>query len=96
MAPSFEFAHVIVTGRVQGVGFREFTRRVAEARSAAGFVRNRADGSVEARLVAPPEALDKLIEDLRRGPSHARVSELRILERGASATESGFRIAPTL
>jgi len=96
MAPGPEFAHVIVVGRVQGVGFREFTRRAAEARAASGFVRNRGDGTVEARLVAPAEALAALIEDLRRGPPHARVSELRILERGASPPESGFRIAPTL
>jgi acylphosphatase len=96
LAPVFEFAHVIVAGRVQGVGFREFTRRAAEARGAAGFVRNRVDGSVEAWLVAPAEALTALIEDLCRGPSHARVSELRILERGASPPQSGFRIAPTL
>jgi acylphosphatase len=96
MTHGFEFAHVIVAGRVQGVGFREFTRRAAEGRGAAGFVRNRADGTVEARLVAPPEALAALIEELRRGPPHARVGELRILERGASAQQSGFRIAPTL
>ena len=96
MAPGFEFAHVIVVGRVQGVGFREFTRRAAEARGAAGFVRNRSDGGVEAQLVAPAEARAALIEDLRRGPPHARVSELRILERGGSAPQSGFRIAPTL
>jgi acylphosphatase len=96
LAPGFEFAHVIIAGRVQGVGFREFTRCAAEARGAAGFVRNRADGSVEARLIALPEALTALIEDLRRGPSHARVSELRILERGASPPQRGFRIAPTL
>jgi len=96
MASGFEFAHVIVAGRVQGVGFREFTRRCAEARGAAGFVRNRADGTVEARLVAPAEALAALVEDLRRGPPFARVSELRILERGGSAPLTGFRIAPTL
>jgi acylphosphatase len=96
MAPGFEFAHVIVAGRVQGVGFREFTRRCAQARGAAGFVRNRADGTVEARLMAPAEALSALIEELRRGPPHGRVSELRILERGPSPPQSGFRIAPTL
>ena len=96
MAPGFEFAHVIVVGRVQGVGFREFTRRCAEARGAAGFVRNRSDGTVEARLVAPAEAMSALLDDLRRGPPHARVSELRVLERGAAGPESGFRIASTL
>ncbi len=96
MPTGFEFAHVIVAGRVQGVGFREFTRRAAEGRGAAGFVRNRADGTVEAQLVASAEALVALIEDLRRGPPHARVSELRIVDRGPSPAQSGFRIAPTL
>ena len=96
MSNSFEFAHVIAFGRVQGVGYREFTRRAAEARGASGFVRNRGDGTVEARLVAPPEVLSALLDDLRRGPPHARVSELRVLERGAAAAESGFRIAPSL
>ncbi len=90
-----EFAVVVVSGRVQGVGYREFVRRAAEIRSAAGFVRNRADGTVEARLTASAPALEALLEDLRRGPPHARVTDLRVVERGASPPECGFFIMPT-
>jgi acylphosphatase len=96
VSPSFEFAHVIAVGRVQGVGYREFTRRAAEARSVAGFVRNRIDGTVEARIVAPAPALSALLDDLRRGPPHARVTELRIIEQGVCAAETGFHVLATL
>ena len=96
MEETHEFVHVFAHGRVQGVGYREFARRVAEARGVAGFVRNRADGTVEARLVAPTATLELILADLRRGPMHARVSELRIVARGLAARESGFRVAPTV
>jgi acylphosphatase len=96
MASPLEYVDVIVVGRVQGVGFREFARRAAEARGATGFVRNRADGKVEARLIAPPDVLAALLHDLRRGPPHARVTELRVVEKGVCPAESGFYVKPTL
>ncbi len=63
----------IVSGRVQGVGYRYFTRRAARGLGIAGDVRNLPDGTVELRVVAPAEILAALEEELRRGPTHGRV-----------------------
>lgn len=65
-----------VAGRVQGVGFRYFVIREASARGVTGWVRNRADGSVELLAEGPRAALDELIEALRRGPPAARVTSV--------------------
>jgi acylphosphatase len=91
-----EFAEVIVSGRVQGVGYREFARRAAERHGVAGFVRNRADGTVEARLVGAAPALAAMLVELRRGPPHGRVDRLEVVARGVAAPETGFVIAATL
>jgi acylphosphatase len=91
-----EFAEVIVSGRVQGVGYREFARRAAEAHGVSGFVRNRVDGTVEARLVGAREAVEAMIADLRRGPPHGRVTALAVVARGAAAPESGFFVTATV
>ena len=64
---------VVVTGRVQGVGYRAWIVRQARRLGLAGWVRNRADGSVELLAAGPPDALDALLEACRRGPPLARV-----------------------
>jgi acylphosphatase len=64
---------LVITGRVQGVGFRAWTRREARRRSLRGWVRNRFDGSVEALLIGEAEAVDALAAACRRGPATARV-----------------------
>lgn len=66
-------AHVFVTGRVQGVGFRWSTRREAERLGLSGWVRNLPDGRVEARVEGEPEALDAMLAWIERGPVGARV-----------------------
>lgn len=70
----------LVTGRVQGVGFRAFVRRAAGRVDLAGFARNLPDGSVEvvARGTAP--ALDELESKVRVGPPFGRVSSLEVVE----------------
>jgi acylphosphatase len=70
--------HLIVIGRVQGVGYRDALRDAAEQHDVTGWVRNRRDGSVEALLQGAPEAVDALIAWARRGPSLARVTELHV------------------
>ena len=64
-----------VTGRVQGVNYRNFTKGEAQRLGVHGWVRNCEDGSVEAVLYGPGEALGQMIELCRRGPSHAAVKD---------------------
>lgn len=68
--------HVIVRGRVQGVGYRAFVEDEAWRRGLQGWVRNRRDGSVEAVFAGPREVVEDMIEACRRGPFSARVNEL--------------------
>lgn len=66
--------HVVVHGRVQGVFFRDSTRRRAEASSVTGWVRNNPDGTVEAWLEGTPEAVERIETWIRGGgPSRAEV-----------------------
>ena len=65
--------HVIVHGRVQGVGFRAFVEHEALTRGIEGWVRNRRDGSVEALFVGEPEAVAEHDRGVRQGPLGARV-----------------------
>lgn len=65
----------LISGRVQGVGFRWFTEREASKRRVTGFVRNLRDGRVEVLAQAGAEELGELEERLRRGPSVAKVTD---------------------
>ena len=67
----------VVTGKVQGVGFRWSTRHEATRLGVAGWVRNRRDGSVELHAEGDEAAVAALITWLRVGPSHSRVDEVR-------------------
>ena len=71
---------VRVTGRVQGVFFRAWTREQAERLGINGWVRNCPDGSVEAYFEGDEERVTQLVELVRRGPSGARVDDLQIHE----------------
>jgi len=77
--------HVSIRGRVQGVGYRAFVEREALAAGLEGWVRNCADGSVEAVLSGASDVVDKMIATCRRGPYAARVDVLD--ERPADAAE---------
>ena len=66
--------HVLVRGRVQGVGFRWFVREVARDLGLAGWVRNRSDGSVEVAAEGDPRTVERLSDMLREGPSGAVVT----------------------
>jgi len=84
--------HVIVEGLVQRVCFRDATRCQAESLKIGGWVRNLADGSVEAVLCGPPEKIDKMLFWLRQGPPHARVDNLQIEELPDESQFSFFEI----
>ena len=81
-----------ITGRVQGVGFRWWTRRTAETLRLSGTVRNAADGSVEILVSGNPVDLDRFERRLREGPRGARVDEIRRREPGEEPLPAGFRI----
>lgn len=80
-----------VTGRVQGVFFRDACVRQARAAGVSGWVRNRADGSVEAWFEGSPQAVEKLVAWCRQGPPHAEVDEVDAMDAGPAGLE-GFRI----
>ena len=71
---------VRITGRVQGVFFRAWTRQQAEQLDVHGWIRNCPDGSVEAHLEGQQGSIDQLIQLLRRGPSGARVEDVDITD----------------
>jgi len=66
--------HIIVRGRVQGVGYRAWIAGEAEARGLGGWARNRRDGTVEAVLSGPDDAVAALIAKCQHGPGMARVA----------------------
>ena len=70
--------HAKVRGRVQGVWFRESTRRVAERESVAGWVRNAGDGTVEAVFEGEEPAVERLLDFVRLGPPDARVEHVDV------------------
>jgi len=68
--------HLKITGRVQGVWYRAWTRETALSLQVDGWVRNRLDGSVEAVIHGEEDNLTKLIEQCRKGPPAAKVDDV--------------------
>ena len=68
---------LIIEGRVQGVWFRDSTRRMAKSLGVTGWVRNLPDGNVEAVAEGPEEQVQKLVEWCHQGPPHARVTHVQ-------------------
>jgi acylphosphatase len=71
---------VLVDGSVQGVGYREFTRRAALNLGVTGWVRNRADGAVEALIRGRPAAVEALVAEMSKGPRFATVNSVSVTE----------------
>ncbi len=84
--------HVIVEGIVQGVGFRWFVERRAQARSLRGYVRNRVDGSVEVEAEGEKEMLEEFLAELRMGPRSAQVTDTVVEWLPAVGGRTGFHI----
>ena len=89
--------HVFVEGRVQDVGYREFTRRRALRLGISGWVRNRSDGTVEALLRGAAGDVEAILAAMREGPRGARVNNLRIVDPEAGDVEgSAFEVRKTV
>jgi acylphosphatase len=82
----------IVSGRVQGVGFRYFALDAARREGLQGYVTNRDDGSVEAVAEGEAEGLERFERALRRGPSRARVEHVIVDEVTPQMHSTGFDI----
>jgi acylphosphatase len=92
--------HVVMRGRVQGVGFRAFVEDAAQERYLEGWVRNRRDGTVEALLGGRREAVDAVIKTLQTGPSGAQVEAVDVKEGAPTQLEqrprnTRFAVLPT-
>jgi len=82
---------VVVQGRVQGVFFRDSTRRQAASRGVAGWVSNRSDGAVEAVFEGESDAVESLVRFMREGPRGAEVSDVEVSDEEPEGL-SGFEI----
>lgn len=90
-----ERAELFISGRVQGVSFREGTRRQAEALGVTGWVRNRADGRVEALIEGEAAAVARLIAWCRHGPPQARVTAVDVTRAAATGEYARFVVRAT-
>jgi acylphosphatase len=87
--------HLVVSGRVQGVAFR--ARAVLEATrlGLSGWVRNRMDGTVEARAEGPAEAVQGFVAWCHRGPPAAQVEQVQVTQVSPTGMDRGFQVGTT-
>ena len=88
-------AQALVSGRVQGVCFRETTRQAAEAIGCRGWVRNLADGRVEVHVQGSREQVEALLAWCREGPELARVTGVELKELAPGPPLGGFKVLTT-
>ena len=84
--------HVYLSGRVQGVGFRAFTRRNAQKLGVSGWVKNLSDGRVEAVIYGDRDKVEDLISRMETGPSLAEVEDIEVEEQKTPPAEKDFQI----
>jgi len=85
-------AHVLVSGRVQGVFFRQETQELAIRLKVTGWIRNTHDGRVEAVFEGEKENVERLVEFCRKGPPYARVTKVEATWENYVGEFQGFRI----
>jgi acylphosphatase len=85
--------HFLITGRVQGVGFRFYMQRKARELGVTGWVRNRRDGSVEAMVQGETDAVETMTSWAHHGPRSAVVAEVRTAD--GEGDYSSFEVLPT-
>ena len=88
-------ARLTITGRVQGVGYRDWVVATGQRLGLAGWVRNRRDGAVEALIVGDDTAVGRMIDACRNGPPLARVDEIDVEPVDLDILPEGFTRLPT-
>ena len=88
--------HIVVRGRVQGVGYRYAMTETAEALGVTGWVRNRRDGTVEAVVQGDEELVERLVAWCGRGPVGASVTAVAAEPHAVDAAITGFAARPTV
>ncbi len=88
-------ARLAITGRVQGVGYRDWAMATAQRLGLSGWVRNRADGSVEALVSGPTKAVELFVSHATKGPEGAKVSAVD-LHNSEPPKEKGFIRRPSI
>ena len=88
--------HLMIHGRVQGVFFRACTQEVAHRLSLHGWVRNRADGTVELVAEGPSDRVQELVDWCNQGPALARVDRIDRFTPEPTGLDGGFHVRPTL
>ena len=93
MTSETKIVRVTIGGDVQGVGYRAWMEMEARAGGVRGWVRNRLNGDVEALFAGPPDAVEALCAACWRGPPHARVDKVEVVEANPAALGpgAGFR-----
>ena len=89
-------ARLTITGRVQGVGYRDWTMTTARRLGLTGWVRNRTDGAVEALIGGDDQAVGEMIDACRRGPTMARVDNVDVEPVDLDVLPQGFTQLPTM
>lgn len=85
-------AHIFIEGRVQGVGFRHFTKVNAGEVGVHGWVKNLPDGRVEAVLEGPLDHLEEMVDRLEKGPGSSRVDNIDVEVEEATGEFSSFKV----
>ena len=89
-------ARLTITGRVQGVGYRDWAVATGQRLGLSGWVRNRSDGAVEALIVGDEAAVGRMIDACRNGPAFARVDEIDVEPVDLDVLPEGFTRLPTV
>jgi acylphosphatase len=88
-------AHVLVRGKVQGVGFRAFTQYQATQRQLHGWVRNRAEGGVELEVEGPKLSVGTFLQALHQGPPLSQILQVTVDWKDPNRQTEGFQIIRT-
>ena len=91
-APAVRRVHLFVSGKVQGVGFRNFTKERADELGVKGWVKNLLDGRVEAVMQGKSEAVEKMLASIRRGPRSARVDGVEVKDEALAEQFPDFKV----